>query len=118
VETGGCSKTSSLLPQFSIICFETWLQGYHKKFQLRRCNFEPLYRFISAALSIIRLSHFIYVSYPYSFHALGFLVSPNSELTSETVNTFRLFDRLLGWWVGPSQGLTLHRTVQHRKTWA
>jgi hypothetical protein len=45
-----------------------------------------------------------------------FMSCSDSELASETINPFRYFGTLLGWGIGPSQGLYLYRGAQHRKT--
>jgi hypothetical protein len=49
------------------------------------------------------------------FYEKGLMPCPNSELTSWTTNHFRHLVGLLGWGIGPSKGLYLHRTVQHEK---
>jgi hypothetical protein len=50
----------------------------------------------------------------YSFYRLGPVAYSNSELTSETMNPIRHFVGLLEWEISPSQGLYIHRTMQHK----
>lgn len=59
-------------------------------------------------------SDFTKVFYYSTFYDLGPLTSPDSELTSDAMN-LNTFVCLLGWEIGPWQGLFLYRIVQHRK---
>jgi len=42
---------------------------------------------------------------------------PVSIQNSETTNLLRHLVMFLVWGIGPSQGIYLHRTTQHEKTW-